>query len=363
MPEFERFILNTGRSGSTMLTRMLNENHQMLVMSDFFSCGDPLDRFPARLMSGDDFAHYLSEVNDIGTLLQRRAFTIDEQLNSGEDNTRWPDPSRMPAMLTNPFAFLTDDPDSLWDDAIALVRAFPTQSFGAHVRALFGWLIERFGKKAWLERSGSNLSYVKGIRATFPNARFVHLHRDGIEASMSMREHTWFKISAEYDERAPTMEEMEQAIRRPTLDNSDPVSRYFGAEGPPIERFGRHWSRQIAAGYREFSQLRSDQLIEVRYEELLAHPARELGRIAEFFELPDDPGWIDRAAALIDDKLGKRTAHALPQDEFDRISGAVQTGQVLVGRADPYFLEETVFPRLREAFEAFDGDSTAPQER
>ncbi len=354
MANIERFVLNTGRSGSNMLTRMLAQNRHMMILSDFFVCGDNLDRFPEGPVSGERFATYLSAINDIGTLLARRAFGMKEQLYAAEkQGSRWRDPSRMPSMLAAPLAFLSKDPETLFDEVQAFARSQPTRSFPDQCHALFSWFMARYEKKAWIERSGSNLRFIAGLRRTFPNARYLHLNRDGIEASMSAREHNYFKLAVEYDERLPSLEELEQAICHLALDETDPVTRLLQGERS-LEPFGRHWMRQICAGFREFVHLRPEQYMEVRYEDILAHPERELTRIAAFFEMPDDPGWEERAAATIDSNLGRRPASSLSPDEYERIATAVLPGQILLGRADPYHLEHKAYPRLREAFDIFD---------
>ena len=46
---------------------------------------------------------------------------------------------------------------------------------------------ERCGRPCWVERSGSSIEYLEGLHAFFPEARFLHIHRDGPEAALSMR--------------------------------------------------------------------------------------------------------------------------------------------------------------------------------
>ena len=174
------------------------------------------------------------------------------------------------------------------------------------------------------------------MRRTFPDAKYVHIHRDGISASLSMREHNWFVWASAYDEVPPTEEELLEALENPS--DTDPVTRLFLTK-PPLEQFGRMWTRQIARGFREFIHLRPEQYLPVRFEDLQSHPERELKRIGEFFELPDDPGWESRAAALIDTSLGQRP-HNLPAEELARVHAAVLPGHILLGREDPASLDE-----------------------
>ena len=129
-----------------------------------------------------------------------------------------------------------------------------------------------------------------------------------IEASLSMQHHNWFVLAAEFAEFPPDKETLEWAFRHPSSDDDDPYAKYYSVERPPIERFGRYWSYQIANGVGEFRHLDPAQLLDVRFEDLSTDPKTELARIATFFDLPHDPGWIERAAAMVNGAVLLRAA-------------------------------------------------------
>jgi hypothetical protein len=172
---------------------------------------------------------------------------------------------------------------------------------------------------------------------------------------MSMLEHAWFVLAVEYDMRPPDQATIRQAIENigkgPGVMGGpdDPVSRHYLQARPSLAEFGRHWSWQITRGYREFVKLDRHQFLAVSYEELLAHPERELKRIGDFFELPEDEGWEKRAAATINPSLGQRS-HDLPPEELAAVREAVLPGQMLLGREDPTGLPES-YRRLRAEFD------------
>jgi len=356
MAAAERFIISTGRAGSTLLSRMLSENRGTLVLSEFLGGADNLDRFPTDPVTGERLASILGRWDNMGALMRRRAFGLKEILYSGgEKQGRWGDGSKMPTMLSAPLPYLEpDNPEGLFDDMIAWAKQQPTRSIADQYRALFQWLCQRYSKSVWIERAGSSLRYYDEMRRNFPNAKYVHIHRDGISAALSMREHNWFILAAEYDERPPTTEQIRKAIQEPSMGDDDPVTRLFGKDKPPLEVFARMWTRQIARGFREFVQLNADQYLSVSFEELQAHPERELTRIAEFFEMPADAGWEKRAAAKLDSTLGHRP-HNLATDEYERVHAAVLPGQILLGREDPAQLN-AAYRIMRDAFEQYDPD-------
>lgn len=350
-----RFIVSTGRAGSTLLSRMLGQNRSTQVMSEFLGGCDNVSRFEPGEVTGVRFAEILSRADDLSALLRMRAFNHKELLiDPNAQHPRWGHSANIPTIMIAPLPFIDpDNTEQLFDDMLAFARALPPQRMGLHYAALWEWISARYGKTAWIERSGSSIRYVDEIIREFPDARYVHLHRDGVSAAQSMQEHAWFRLAVEYDMRPPADEVIERAFAHPSNEDSDPVARLFGKDAPPLEEFGRHWSWQIGRGYREFVKLDRAQYLDVAFEDLLADPERELARIGTFFELPADEGWEKRAAAMINPSLGRREPNVDP-DTLGRVREAVLPGQLLTGRAEPSRLVES-YHRLRAVVERRNG--------
>lgn len=342
----DRFIVSTGRSGSTLLSRMLAENQRLLALSEFMSSMDNAERFRGGEFSGEVFRKIISADDDLSALIAARGRPSGEVLYEGvrDQNTAT---GRAPSLVRVTLPALTDDPEGLFEDISGFVSKQPSQDIGRHYRGLFEFLCQRLGKGAWVERSGFGIRLFKGIRDTFPAAKFLHLHRDGLEAALSMRAHPWFCIGAYFDFDPPTLEQAKAAILQSASEEEDVVSRHFSTL-PPVEIYGRHWSHLLVGAYREMPKLNADQISELRFEDLVEKTKTALEEISYFLALPDDPGWIDRAAALVDEKVNKR-ALLLTPDEFKRLGEACLPGQILLGRAAPARLDEAL-ETLREAF-------------
>jgi hypothetical protein len=341
----EGFIVSTGRAGSTLLSKLVAENRQVLSLSEFLGAVDNLRRFPVEPVSGAEFGAMLSCPDDIGVLMRSRGFRIKESTyEHGVADRRW-GVLEIPALLAATLPTLTDDPDALFDEIIAFTSGLPTQPAGDQYRALFGWLCERLGRSAWIERAGASLRYFPELRRTFPEGRYVHIHRDGLETALSMREHNWFVLAAAFHHRPPSAELLDQ-VGRAGDDDTDPIRDMYENK-PPVERFGEMWSYMIAKGFQGFAELAPEQLLDVRYEDLIAQPGVTLERIGAFFDLPPDPGWIDRAVATVRNDGVVRTP-SLTADERRRLEEACRPGQVLLGRADPTGLPEA-YASIRSA--------------
>jgi hypothetical protein len=219
---------------------------------------------------------------------------------------------------------------------VAFASGLPRQHLALHYRALFEWLCERTGRERWIERSGSSIDYLEGLCDFFPGARFLHIHRDGPEAALSMREHHAYRlpIALLYRPAGPAGAEAGSAIGaalRATPEPEDPVSRIL-ASRPPVEYYGRYWNDQVLRGLRAKRKLDADQYLEVRFEDLLGKPRETLRAVSGFFELgPARDDWIDRAASLVGSAPPTRFQQ-LPAKEQAILAAACRPGSQLLGR-------------------------------
>jgi hypothetical protein len=330
-----RFIVGTGRCGSTLLSQMLAEHPGALSIFEFFNGLDVARRFAPEPIDGECYGALIAAEQPFVTAVLRRGYEVAEityPFASGSRRRDEPLPWILVAMLSR----LSGDPDALFEEVMTRVKGQPIQPAVAHHRALFGWLVERMGKRFWLERSGSSFDYLGALVDHFPNARFLHIHRDGPEAALSMALHHAYRlpISLLYD--APLDDGSLLADLGP-LDlyaaptGRDPISRVLASQPPP-EVFGRYWADQVLHGYRALRALDAQRYAEVRFEDLVARPHEVLGAIAAFLELPEGGDWIARAAAHVRG-IPARRAPDLPRPQHQALEAACRPGQVLLGRA------------------------------
>jgi hypothetical protein len=114
------------------------------------------------------------------------------------------------------------------------------------LRAFYALYARRHGKTRWGDKTPKYLRRAADIERVLPEAHFVHLIRDGRDVALSVRD-TWADRSA-------------------------------------IAIQARRWRKDVNRG-RSSGQARA-HYIEVRYEDLVHDPARELRRICRFCALP-----------------------------------------------------------------------------
>jgi hypothetical protein len=299
---------------------MLAEHPDVCSVFEFFTGLDWARRFADGAVAGEALAALLSGEQPVVTGMLSRGYRVPEITYPFGRGGRYAPGDPLPWLLVTALPRLSDDPDALFDALIGFARGRPPAPLAAHYRAIFAWLARGAGRSAWIERSGSSIDYLGSLRALFPDARFLHLHRDGPEAALSMREHHAYRlaISALY------------GLAPPPGSHADPISAMLEAR-PPVEAFGRYWTDQVVSGYRALPQLDADRFLAVAFEDLLAKPVDVLGRIADFFELPSRERWIDRAAGLVRGAPALRLP-TLAADEQERLAEACRVGRRLLGR-------------------------------
>lgn len=295
-PATPRFVVGTGRCGSTLLSKMLAEHRDVVSLHEVFTGLDQGRRFAAGRHTGAEVADLLATPDPVTREALSRGYDAEEITYPFRPTDRYRRDDALPWVLVSTLAYLSDDPDALFDRTVAWLRERSSAPMGAHYRALFGWWTAGAGGSTWIERSGSSVDYLADLAALFPDARFVHLHRHGPEVALSMRGHAMYRLAVQL-----TYGVIPDGID-PDDDSPAGTDRLVRAwlEGtPPVGLYGRYWSDQMARGCAAAAELDADRLLTVAFEDLLAEPARYLARMAEFFALDPDPGFTGRAAALV----------------------------------------------------------------
>jgi hypothetical protein len=294
-------VLGTGRCGSTLLSRMIAHHPGVASIFEWFPGFDPNFRFRSGDVSGGLLAKHLLRDHPVSTAVLARGHAIPEMVYPyGEPGMRYKKPGdRVPWNLSIAMPRLSDQPDVLFDALIDQVRAQPDQPLGKHYRHVFDWLAEELGRTAWVERSAGSIEYVAELDACFPEARYVHLHRDGRECALSMREYPALRVAValmfgligEVDFTYEGLTEM--------VENDPERIDTLLEKRPPLELYGQYWTNQVEAGLEALRMIDPARVLTIRFEEMAADPLPTLRRIEEFFALEGGDGWVERGAALV----------------------------------------------------------------
>jgi hypothetical protein len=271
-----------------------------------------------------------------------KGYRVDGQLYRFDIASRFR-PENLPPILSVALPHLTDDCDALYAELEPAIRARGPAPVGDQYLFLFEWLCRRLGREMVVERSGASLMFVAVLGERFPSARFVHIHRDGRDAAVSMQNNTDFRLIARFSRCLRRFGV--NPYRPPFVYGSNtlygpiehltarlfPLERWL-AEPVPVDELGRLWSDMVTAGMRYLQMLPPRRLLTLRYEDVLARPREELTRFAEFLgpEFRDD-AWLEQAARI--PRRPPTRWQELPALQRERLAAACRPGLQLLGYA------------------------------
>ena len=323
-----------------MISDLLRLHPAILSISEFFSAFQ-MSLFGRRRPSGDDMWRLYSVQSRRTRLALREPFR--ELLYPFDAPGARYSRSTVPPIMPITLPHLTDRYYELYEELEPVVRGQPRQSPADHYRAHFSWLKERLERRVWVERSGGSLLIAPLVLRNFPEARVVHVYRDGRDTAVSLSGHPAFR----------GLLAKARVIRRWGVDPVDsmPLLQRFNRLGYwldnltdrfiDIERLPYHevtltdfaafWSRLIRIGHRAFGAFPPDRLLNLKFEDVQADPERELERLIRFIspELEDE-AWLRQAAAVPRPTTRSRF-DLLDAAERDAVTEACRPGLELLG--------------------------------
>ncbi|MEX0923270.1 MAG: sulfotransferase [Rhodovibrionaceae bacterium] len=186
------------------------------------------------------------------------------------------------------------------------------EDVGAIMRLVVARVLTRAarGKAAKLygEKTPNTIHYIEPALTIFPEARFLHIVRDGRDAAVSC----WFHY------RRVKAEQVQQ--------------RWSGSFAAFLETSAQQWAQETAKG-RAAAARWPGRVIELRYEDLLAEPEQTLGRLTAFLEVDSKPETLRACLAAAD---------------FAKLSGGREAGEEDTGS----FFRKGVAGDWRQHFDA-----------
>jgi hypothetical protein len=189
---------------------------------------------------------------------------------------------------------------------------------------------------------------VQMLHEEFPEARFVHIHRNGPDCAVSMSRHLTIRMSV--------IQMMLTLIRYAEAGNEEILEGFSTLVTHPvdIERlrsfpipltlFGELWSHMIGRGLTALADLPPDRLTSMSYEQVLTDPAAELTRLADFIGVPATPQWLATATAQISRTGPANISAELPPDALAAVQRACAPGTKALAAAESQLLEATRRP-------------------
>lgn len=143
------FIVGSGRSGTTLLQVLLDAHANIAI--------------PPESHIFDRFRHV------------------------GDPNKKWDDPAKLRDLVKD---LLHDKKIKAWQLDITeqeFCQLLPEKTFREAVNLVFSLYAKKKGKSRWGDKTPKHIFYLREIKAMFPDAKIIHLVRDGRDVAESLK--------------------------------------------------------------------------------------------------------------------------------------------------------------------------------
>ncbi|MBA2443144.1 MAG: sulfotransferase [Rubrobacter sp.] len=143
--------------------------------------------------------------------------------------------------------------------------------------------VARTGKRVVGDKSPQHTANLDEIHTIYPDARVIHVIRDGRDVAVSAMNH-WWRLAQDREEAVFELAPEELEIRDAYSQDKD-AFRAAGRSiftGERLEQLARRWDHRVGKARRDGTELYGGQYLEVRYEDLLAETPGHLGKMLRF---------------------------------------------------------------------------------
>jgi Sulfotransferase family len=274
------FIVGVSRSGTTLLRLMLDAHPQLAIPPE---------------------THFIPELVEAC----ERGAGPEQAVELLTGHRRWPD-------------FRLDR-----DELLRRLRALDPFTASDALRAFYGCYADRAGKPRWGDKTPHYTRRMPLIARVLPEARFIHLIRDGRDVALSFME------------------------------------VHFGPAD--VRSAAERWTRWVAKARRHGQRV--DHYLELRYEDLVQDAEGVLTRVCDFIELPWDAAMLEyharapgRIEEIVRDFDRRRGGPAIPAEvrarQHRHVSQPLREDRVARWRRD-------MSPADQAAFESVAGELLA----
>jgi hypothetical protein len=242
------FIVGTGRCGTTLLAKMLNAHQSICVPHEL-----------QILMEEDGNGGRLFEVFQNGS---NSTFVADDYIRLIEE--------RCPYRIREYFDL----------DDFFRTRTYPEENLSRLVSDLFTEIARSKGKSWFIEQTPWYGQHIPIISRLFPDAKFIHVIRDGRDVAISFARTPWW--------------------------SKDVISNL------------NRWEREVSVILRDTSlNLKHDQTYIVRYEDLVLDSENVLRDICSFLGIEYNAGMLDAGRYFRYESLLKNSDNTTSSTEYN----------------------------------------------
>lgn len=197
-----------------------------------------------------------------------------------------------------------------------------------YYRSVYRWLlrIHADGDLRFAEKTPRNCFIIPFLAKTFPDARFIHIIRDGRDAALSLSEKPWLSDREQQPDRfepggyqmGPYARFWVEPDRTNEFESTSDYHRCIWA-----------WRRYTEAALAGSASIDPARVLEIRYEEFVADPDAVGTQILDFLGIQrqtDRKSFLNRAMKAKPDSVGRWRDHL---SAIDVVTAEREAGQLL----------------------------------
>ena len=167
-----------------------------------------------------------------------------------------------------------------------------SDSYASFLSAYMNRVANKQGCNRWIDSTPDNSFYLETIAAAYPNAKVIHMLRDGRAVALSLAMLGWSGVG--------------------TRDHDKSIL-YSALK----------WQESILKA-RSSSDVLKNRYLEVRYEDFVYHPEKKISEICNFLDIPE----VDDTAMNADASDNLYSTLHTPNTPFADLSKGISTGAV-----------------------------------
>lgn len=278
------FIVGTGRCGTNLLNRMLDAHPQLQAVTETHFISTLATRFADVDLSAEDF------------------WTVIDEHYTSSGQLKWTDAHLQATNIS--------DKNIFKKEFIPYCHSHHTHA--ERIMAFFNFIYKKNNLDI-IDKTPQYGLHIQAIARLFPQAKFIHLIRDGRFAATSMVKHPG--ICRLINGGHP--DELINFSYKAALSQ-------VAADEPTLQEAIKYWEKVILKIQQEAKGLPPSQYLELHYEDLLTHPHRTLETLAAFLNIRPKWFWLWRAARIPDKKILTKEHTRLSADMYDELTDLVK---------------------------------------
>lgn len=238
-------------------------------------------------------------------------------------------------------------------------RSHPTDQFGRSqatpeairfIRSAFAKQAAKDAQATLIEKTCANSLRVGFVNEVFPEARFVHIVRDGRDVAASAMDRWTAPLDIPYlaakaryvpPSDLPYYASRYFASRLAKVRSSEDRLSWWGPKFDGMERLGpktplvevaaRQWERCVSLAFEQLAEIPKGQVVTVHYRDLAQDPKATLRTLTNELGLEIDDKPLSIAAATIHAGSVGKWRTALSDEEIELLAPIVEPALALIG--------------------------------